>query len=209
MSEYQEVVETSDDGKLRVILRPDHDAERPSDNGDWWTSSVLTYTGGNRWTGAGKMEAERDPEDRLAAWQHFHESYAPTTPDADDAFIRYMRIFHGIEVFEEAWGSERTRALVWLEPAERERVGIPDTYPARDVIELEVQEHNRWADGEVYGYTVQQLVTWSTDADLEDRDAWEDTEDSCWGFIGYEYAEEQAREALAGHKVSTDAGEVL
>lgn len=198
-----EVVATSDDGKMRVILQPDYDCERPMDNGDWWVSSVLTYTGGNRWTASGELEAERDPEGRLSAWQHFN-SYAYTlTVDPDAAFIRYMRIFHDIEVFEEGWGSDRTRALAWLEPSEAERVGIPrgpGFISDRDIVEGEIQEHNRWADGECYGYRVQAKVELATIFDGEDDDSgeWEDTDDSCWGFIGHEYAEHEATEALAG-----------
>jgi hypothetical protein len=46
----------------------------------------------------------------------------------------------------------------------------------------------------------QKRVKWTADSpEFEDREDWEDTDDSCWGFIGREYAEQQATEALAGH----------
>ena len=55
---------------------------------------------------------------------------------------------------------------------------------ARKCIDSEVNEYGRWANGEVYGYVVR-------DADGEDVD-------SCWGYIGYEWAEQAAEEALRG-----------
>jgi len=45
-------------------------------------------------------------------------------------------------------------------------------------------EYTAWANGDCWGYVI------------EDEDG-DDTGDSCWGFIGREYAEEQAREAFA------------
>ena len=50
-----------------------------------------------------------------------------------------------------------------------------------------------------WGYVVQKRVTWESaepDHILNTMQAWEDTDESCWGFIGHEYAEREAREAL-------------
>lgn len=59
-----------------------------------------------------------------------------------------------------------------------------------------------WCDGDVWGYIVQEEVTWTTTNNkylpAESRTAWE-TVDACWGFYGREYAEEAAREALASY----------
>lgn len=46
-----------------------------------------------------------------------------------------------------------------------------------------VESFGAWVNGECYGYSVE-------DADGE-------TLDSCWGFVGYDYAAESAREAFA------------
>lgn len=49
-------------------------------------------------------------------------------------------------------------------------------------LRCELEEYGRWASGECYGYVI------------EDEDG--DTLDSCWGFIGFDYAKETAEEAL-------------
>jgi hypothetical protein len=198
MDDY-DVIETSDDEQYRVVLVRDVDCEQPMTSGDWWTASVLTSTYTSR-LGA-TMEAMYDPEDRFSAWEHFADSTNPATPEADEAFKRYMRIFHDIEVFDVSVHNgyrDVSNALAWLEPSERERINLPETYPAKDVLDTEISEHNRWADGECYGYIVQKRVTWTADSpEFEDRDEWENTGDSCWGLIGREYAEQEATEALA------------
>ena len=46
----------------------------------------------------------------------------------------------------------------------------------------EIDEYSKWASGEVYGYVI------------KDRNG--DDVDSCWGFIGHEYAVEEAKAAV-------------
>ena len=191
MNEWMEVVATSGDGRHRAVLMHDIDCESPIASGDWWTTSVLALP--SRWYAA-DVEAPYDPEDRESVWRHFNERGL----DADAAFIRYMRLFHGIEVHQVNWGSANDRALAWLEPSERERAGIPDFWPDFAPIETSVNEYNEWASGECYGFIVQERVTWRMDAGgVEDTyETWDDTDESCWGFIGYEYAELEALAAL-------------
>lgn len=197
---YTEVIETSDDGRFRVVVSYDTDCESPIDAGDCWVTSVLTLEH-SRW--GSTWRAAYDPESRLDMLSRLDDSYlVGTLFEPDEAFIRYMRIFHGIEVVETGWGSDGTRALAWVEPSEAERVGMPAGMAAEN-IKNEVNEYNAWARGECYGYVVQKLTTWAKvdpepegDSDRETRDEWEDTDESCWGFIGYEYAEQEARDAL-------------
>jgi hypothetical protein len=49
------------------------------------------------------------------------------------------------------------------------------------VLQGEVREYGRYVNGECFGYTV--------------TDANDEVLDSCWGFIGYDYAQDAAREA--------------
>lgn len=51
-------------------------------------------------------------------------------------------------------------------------------------LSVEVEEYARWAQGDCYGYTI-------TDTNGEQVD-------SCWGYIGYEYAAAEARSAAQG-----------
>jgi hypothetical protein len=53
---------------------------------------------------------------------------------------------------------------------------------AANCVDIEVQEYSKWCEGEVYGYIV--------------RDPEGKHQDSCWGFIGLEWARQAAQEAL-------------
>jgi len=53
----------------------------------------------------------------------------------------------------------------------------------RRILTVEVEEYGRYVNGECYGYVIE--------------DANGETLDSCWGFIGYEYVCEAAKEAAA------------
>lgn len=44
------------------------------------------------------------------------------------------------------------------------------------------------------GYVIQERTTWRTD-DGRNMDTWE-TVDSCWGFYGWDYAEQTARDTF-------------
>jgi hypothetical protein len=57
----------------------------------------------------------------------------------------------------------------------------------------EVEEYDQFLTGEVYGYIVER-VYYDEDGDVEEREELE----SCWGFFGREYAEEEAR-SMAKH----------
>lgn len=200
MSEWVEVVATSDDGRYRAVLMPDSDCTSPMTYTDSWVASVLV-SGAGRGAAYSPGETYNDSENRGSAWRHFDERGL----DADAAFIRYMRLFHGIEVHEVSWGSDRDRALAWVEPSEADRVGLRGSDDFDATIEYDVNEYNEWASGECYGYIVQERVTWRMDAGgVEDTyETWDDTDESCWGFIGYEYAESEALAAL-NHLVNRD-----
>lgn len=189
-----EVIETSEDGRHRVVLVPDEFCESPIDSGDWWNVSVIYLDGRGFWSA--DMVALHDPEDRVTAWRHL-DNYCRA--DADEAFTRYMSIFHGIKVEEVGVGSDGTRGLAWVEPSERDRVGGSPDSDAEN-IRLSMETYNSWARGEVYGYVVQERAHWvrmdDEDIEREDRWTWEATDDSCFGYYGWDDAERQAREAL-------------
>jgi hypothetical protein len=52
-----------------------------------------------------------------------------------------------------------------------------------EAMRAEVNEYSQWCNGEVYGYTVSEPEDPETKAD------------SCWGFIGFDYVREAAKEA--------------
>jgi hypothetical protein len=89
-------------------------------------------------------------------------------------------------------------AIAYVSRAEfREWHMIPDGQPmprgyrerARDAIRTVLAEYNAYAMGDVYGIIVEYR---------NDAGTWEETETSCWGFRGWEYATgDAARELLA------------
>lgn len=179
-------------GTTRVVIVTDTDAHAP--DGDFF-GSVYRLEGSSVDTMGQRYRATEDHADEIRdAWGHFGDL---------ELVGRYLKMFHDIVGFDWIDLGGRTFINV-VTPADLETWGYADleTY-RRDTGRAcatygNLVEWEAWAEGEVYGYMVQRVVTWTPDTDqLEPRDEWEDTDDACFGFYGYDYAEEMAREALA------------
>lgn len=142
-----------------------------------------------------------------------------------NAFARYMRIFHDIEVvpvflYEHSavalstssfigraqhaeWDSGQV-GFAYITPEKLEETGITDYEGA---ISSEVEELGRWMNGEVYGWVLEHKERYvlvpledvrSIPDDLDESDILEEWDecDSCWGIIGYDWAEKEAMAAL-------------
>lgn len=130
------------------------------------------------------------------------------------AFIRYMRIFHDVEVvpvymyahsgvalsttpFSCRWDSGLA-GFAFIHP--ERGADYPDP---RGVAVSLVETANEVLSGEVYGliHEERQTKQWELfntkgeRVDYGEEEDWEEL-DSCWGFIGPEYAEAEARAAL-------------
>jgi hypothetical protein len=96
----------------------------------------------------------------------------------------------------------KATALAWqggkrLTKAKRARV--------EESLKIIVDEYGKWLDGDCWGYRILKKVERreldSDDGDDDDDDdddddsMWEEVS-SCYGFIGYDYAEQRAKEAL-------------
>jgi hypothetical protein len=190
---YEEILETSEDGRYRVKLVLDDYPDEPYDDGQ---SPLLRLDR----TGYGiraehimatgrPLDADADVEAAIAHWD--------TTPSDSDwpKFEKYLRAYHGVTAIK-TWHSGSYWYVTYDPAAWREYTGAPEG-------SVDMSEYRAWCEGEVYGYVVQKNVTWTTaDPDYPDEDRWEDTGDSCWGFYGRngangEYLEQTAREALA------------
>jgi hypothetical protein len=85
-------------------------------------------------------------------------------------------------------------------PDWREQMGLTDEYLAAhpEVKPASLDEYRAYIEGECYGYVLEELVTWTRDSarsyapEERTRETWEEL-DSCWGFYGSEYIEEEAR----------------
>ena len=115
---------------------------------------------------------------------------------AVETFKRYARIFHGATVFESFphYGA----ASLWYitaEDMEREGFGDPAAY-----IEAEHDEYRAWAEGECFGFHIEERVVYKRaeptgDAAKDWRWEWESI-DSLWGIYGYDWAKSMAQDAL-------------
>jgi hypothetical protein len=134
-----------------------------------------------------------------------------------ETFARYMRIFHGIEVLpvylydhsavalsvgsfvgraqHAEWDSGMV-GFAYITPKKLEETGITDYEGA---ISTEVETLGQWMNGEVYGYVIEErrdfTKVYADSNETEEDFEWDETE-SCWGFIGYEHAESEAKAAL-------------
>lgn len=54
----------------------------------------------------------------------------------------------------------------------------------------------QWREGDIWGYVIEQQVSWTTDSpQFDDRETWEQV-DALWGMYGASYAEEEALSAF-------------
>jgi hypothetical protein len=176
----------------RVRLAHDDSGEKPYDEGAVPILSRPFRSYGERW------EAVNDQADGLtgllnALGERFNE----------DEIERFLKIFVG--AYSVRWdSSDNCRYLAFDTPEWREKVGLTDEYLATAKLDREklaegsLTEILAWANGEVYGYILERKVTGRKVYDGQDiNDAepfeeWQEVE-SCWGFYGWDYAEEEAK----------------
>ena len=168
-----EQVAISDDGLKRVVIRPDEYETEWDDCG----SPAIVSVG--RW---GFVEP-------LYGWRNWHASQeSDDTSDAlavavshygvgnDERIERYMRLYHGATAVHRI--STRDAEYYVCDSTElRALWGTPDGYVFQ---ECELATLRAWFDGDVYSAHVQTRET--------DSDDWEDTDDCCYGLLGWDWA---------------------
>lgn len=176
-----EIIETTADGRYRVRLVADEDAVDPRRNYGYITH-VITQ----------KSSYYRDVDPDGGPLQYGWDYYS-TRPGSEALFIRWARIFHGAVVTEHNPG--RGPASLWyLMPTGLAEVTDPEARLRGDIA-----EYQSWADGEVYGYIVEEAADWvRKDGEPGSMTTWDTVED-LWGLIGFEFAQESARTALDNH----------
>lgn len=189
-----DVVETAGRYRVRLEVQEDNASANPRTDQDCNLANVITLKG-QRF-----INIDENGGPLAHGWDHFADR-----ENGAHLFIRWARIFHGVVAVEEN-PYDGARAIWYVMPDKLAET----TWTAERVIEAEVREYWLWANGEVYGHVIEKSVT-RIPRDAEDRDdpglddettEWEHVE-SCWGYVGREYAEEAAREAFAPY-----AGEV-
>lgn len=205
MSNY--TVETITRGVLAARVEYDHDATSPR---EWDNlSRFVRFTGTRSQYGIQGEESADDLVDALLDLAHRVDSLRAYDTLNEAINYRDMTLAHGVLVrllakhfviytleinqdgsvsgsllTVEDIGSGRFDGLAYVEhEAIVKEYGSLDLERATKLLKGEVEEYSRWASGDVYGVEV------------------EDTEtghvlDSCWGFIGYDYALEEANRML-------------
>ena len=176
--------------RYRCIITPDEAAENPRTAGE--NLGVFALSPGSRLTidGSAAKQAEGLLEELGAAG-----AAAAIRDELGATVVLPLRV----EVL--GYGQYRISTtdlgdgidgLVFDTPASREMCGTPEDR-IEECLRGELEEFNRWMAGDCYGIVVQAKVTWTpSDPHYEERETWE-TVDSCWGFIGEEWAVEAAR----------------
>lgn len=115
--------------------------------------------------------------------------------DAVKVFIRYAEIFHGAVTLHDT-GTHGSEAVWYMMPGNVTEVNDPALHlaAARD-------DYRAWAAGEVFTYTIEKSVDWVRgDGENGSRTTWEivdDDENSGGNLIGYDFAEECAKQEFA------------
>lgn len=185
-----DVVETAGKYRVRAELMQDSAEFNPRTNQDCNLTNVITPKG-QRY-----INVDEDGGPLADGWDR-----VAGRDDAVEVFTRWARIFHGVTVVEDR-AHDHAWALWYITPKNLAET----TLTAEKVIEAEIEEYRKWADGEVYGWVVEKDVTRvpKDPEDVEDPDiddesrSWEHV-DSCWGYLGRDDVEDAAREALSEH----------
>jgi hypothetical protein len=184
-----DILETAGRYRVRLEIQQDSESANPRTDQDCNLTNVITPKG-QRY-----IDVDENGGPLADGWERIEDRYVDAVP----VFTRWARLFHGATVIEDrphdgAW------SLWYLMP---DKAAETPWEPKR-VIELEIDQYRKWAEGEVYGFIIEKDVT-RIPRDAEDREdpdlddetrEWEHV-DSCWGHIGREDAEEAAREAFA------------
>lgn len=175
-----ETLETDGDWRLRLVI--DEDPPNPRTEYDH-LESVVTVPDRSY------IEIDRDGGPLASQWRHLINRYRGR--EAIEIFTRYATVYHGAVCLETFIGRSGPTA-VWYLTREVYEGETPD--PAA-YLKAQADEYESWAEGDVWGYIIERRVSWTRDDDpTQHQTTWETT-DSCFGFIGYQYAEESAREA--------------
>jgi hypothetical protein len=189
-----DILETS--GKYRVVLALQTESQEcnPRTNDECNLANVITFKG-QRY-----IDIDEDGGPLAEGWERIHDRYLDK--EAIAVFTRWARIFHGATVVHHR-PYDGAEALWYVMPDKLAET----TWTAEQVITSEISQYREWAEGNVYGWIVQKNVT-RVPKDAEDQEdpevadetaEWEHV-NSCWGYIGREYAEESAREEFEGYK---------
>ncbi|MFF4701068.1 hypothetical protein [Streptomyces chattanoogensis] len=182
------IIATTTDNRFRVRLVPDEYAGNPREDFDHLAHVITIDTHLGQYA-----HIDKDGGPLAEAWDRVSWNRWRGV----EIFTRWARIFHGAIVIESR-PARGPVSLWYLLREDAEDLGmLPEAY-----LDAERTEYEAWAEGDVYGYIVEEAVDWLR-ADADDTmSTWEEV-DSCWGHYGYGWAAAQARAALEAHTSKT------
>jgi hypothetical protein len=196
------IAETIEHEGYTITLHYDQDPMSPRDQ----DNVGIMFAEGHRGYELGdeKFQAGLDGEyaDAKRAFEHYHENLPRHL--IFRAFLLYMKVYHGTTVMlplglidhsgismyvgggahpmdPGGWDSGLVGFI--FDTAKRREVTGVAPEQVEEALRIEVSEYDKVLTGDVYGYTI-------VDPDGDELD------DSCWGFIGYEYATQEAKSAV-------------
>lgn len=187
------------EGSLRVRLVPEDCREQPDWDGQsyvWGINSSYYRTDVTHLHSDGAYGKNKNVPsvhhalvDAFARWGH----------DLDTV-ERYVRMFYDVVSFD--FIQPYNDPYIYLAITTRDLAVSwgcePDAETVRQSAKDTLDSWRQYAEGDVYGYVVESRVRWTNDQNDDEMDTWEGTEDgSLWGLYGREYAESEARGALA------------
>lgn len=183
-----DVIETSPDGRFRVILELDTDADLSDRQGAGYVF-YIDYSGRGPYLQANEYDAagaERARTYLAAAMDRF--------PGDLDTVARYFRTI-GCQL--DCFDTRDGRYVSIVTPALEKVWGCDPGTATPDLSEWQARE-----DGDVYGYVIEEQCTWTSNTigGVRTMQTWgtvEDVDSSLWGMYGRTYAEETAREAFS------------
>lgn len=144
---------------------------------------------------AGEQYADGiDGSDIARAWEHFRDV---------ELVARWLRIcygVHGVDVWDDPRSASRWFAIA-TKTYMKETMGEEVTAErVAEVLKSDVEFIENWATGQIYRWVIERLQTGQKvydDDDIDDEpfEEWE-VEDTCSGYVGYQYAREAALAAL-------------
>lgn len=180
MPGYDEVIETTDRWRLRIVS----DESPPNPRKDYDTCCHVATLSQDR---AYAPDPDDGPMQRAARF-FYERQYIGRKTSPTWAFVRWVQMNGGKAI-------EGNDCTVWY--LTKEDIAKEDLTDPEATLKAERNEWDLWSNCEVYGYVIEKETTWvKKDDPTSTMVTWE-CEDSCYGFFGFQNVEEEARAIFA------------